>query len=403
MIQIDDGKMNKAEILGKDEQEIRKRMDNIVNGIPQLNMETGLPMPIWESKGKIEELMQMFKVPGISIAVVNDFEVEWVRCFGVKDIRTKEAVTLETLFEAGSASKTFTAAAILSAVEKKILDLDEDVNNHLISWKIPENDFTKKKKVSIRHLLTHTAGINRPDSMFSAQEGKTPSIDQILKGESPALNDPAEVCFIPETDHMYSNFGYIILQKLLEDVAEKKFSGIMKEVIFEPLSMQNSTFEYPTTDELKQKSIVPHDKDGEARETGLNPTALAQGGLLTTPKDIGNFLVELMKSYNGESNRLLSADIVKEMLSPQVKIDPAKYFGWTGQGFGIFLIEENDKILITHPGTNMPGATCMMIANPKTGQGAVIMANGINGELLNIQILYAIVKEYSWPKMWLFQ
>ena len=390
-------------ILGKNESIITKKVERIITGIPQLNMESGLPLPIWEEKGKIEDRMKMFNVPGLSIAVIDNFEVEWAKCCGVKDIRTNEAVTLDTLFEAGSASKTFTAVAVLNAVEKNILDLDEDVNNQLISWKIPENDFTKEKKVTLKHLLTHTAGINRPDSMFSTQEGKTPSIDQILNGELPALNDPVEVCFVPGTDHMYSNLGYIIIQKLFEDVTSKKFSEIMKETIFEPLEMSNSSFEYPSSEELKQKTIVPHDQEGIARETGLDPSASGHAGLLATPKEIGNFLVELMKAYNEESSKILSYETVKKMLSPQVKIDPAQFFGWTGQGFGIFLVEEDDKMLITHPGTNMPGATCMMIANPKTGQGAVIMANGINGELLNIQILYAIVKEYSWPKMWLFQ
>lgn len=392
----------KIDIFSKEKEVIRERIDRIINGIPQLNMETGMPNPQWDTTGKIEERMEMFKVPGISMAVINNFEVEWAQCFGVKDIRTKEEVTLDTLFEGGSTSKTFTAAVVLNAVEKNLLDLDEKVNDKFKTWKIPENDFTKKSEVTLRQLLTHTAGINRPDSMFGVEEGKVPTINQILKGETPALNDPAEVVFTPGTDHNYSNLGYIIIQKLYEDVTGKTLPNIMKEVVFTPLGMKRSTFEYPTG-ELKKKAIVPHDQDGIARETGLHPGASGHGGLLTTPAELCKFIIELMKSFNGKSNNILSLEMAQQMLSSQVKIDPAKFFGWTGQGFGIFLIEEEDKLLITHPGTNMPGATCMMIANPKTGQGAVIMANGINGELLNIQILYAIVKEYEWPTMWLFQ
>lgn len=389
-------------IFSKDEEAIKERIERIIKGIPQLDMETGLPNPMWDTTGKIEERMEMFKVPGISMAVINNFEVEWAQCFGVKDIRTKEEVTLDTLFEGGSTSKTFTAAAVLNAVENNLLDLDENVNGKLKTWKIPENDFTKKSEVTLRQLLTHTAGINRPDSMFGVEEGKIPTITQILKGEPPALNDPAEVSFTPGTDHSYSNLGYIIIQKLYEDVTEQKLPNIMKEVVFGPLGMHNSTFEYPTG-ELKKKAIVPHDQDGEARKTGISPGASGHGGLLTTPSELCKFIVELMKAFNGKSSKILSHEMAKKMLSSQIKIEPAKFFGWTGQGFGIFLIEEEGKLLITHPGTNMPGATCMMIANPKTGQGAVIMANGINGELLNIQILYAIVKEYTWPSMWLFQ
>ncbi len=390
-------------ILSKNESMITKKIERIITGIPQLNMESGLPLPVWEAKGKIEDRMKMFNVPGLSMAVINNFEVEWAKCFGVKDTRTQEEVTLDTLFEGGSTSKTLTATAVLNAVKKGILDLNKNINDKLISWKVPESKFTKDAHVSLQHLLTHTAGINRPDSMFSTEREKVPTIDQVLNGEPPALNDPVEVCFTPGTDHMYSNLGYIIIQKLIEDITGKKLFETMKEIIFSPLNMRDSTFEFPSTAELKQKSIVPHDKDGKAQETGLHPGVSGHGGILTTPIDLSKFLVELMKSYNGKSNKILSHKIAKKMLSAQLELDPSKYFGWTGQGLGIFLVEEEDKMLITHPGTNMPGATCMMIANPKTGQGAVIMANGINGEMLNIQILYAIVKEYSWPTMWLFQ
>jgi CubicO group peptidase (beta-lactamase class C family) len=394
-------KSEKLRIFGKDKAKVLERIQKIESGIPQLNLE-GLPSPNWEAIVTIEESMKMFKVPGISISVINNFEIEWIKCFGVKDIRTQEEVSLDTLFEAGSASKTFTAASILNSVEQNLISLDESVNDKLLSWKIPENAFTKENKVTIKQLLTHTAGINRPASMFGVEEGKIPTIDQILKGESPAINDPVEVYFKPGSDHSYSNLGYIIIQKLYEDISGKEFPDIMKESIFSPLGMNNSTFEYPTG-ELKKSTIVPHDQDGEARETGLHPSASGHCGLLTTPFELGLFLVELMKAYNGESSKIISLEMVKQMFTSQVKLDPAKFSGFTGQGLGIFLIEEEGKLLLTHPGTNMPGATCLMILNPLTGQGAVLMANGINGELVNIQILFAIAKEYSWPSMWLFK
>ena len=394
-------KSEKLKIFEKDKAKAIDRIQKIESGIPQLNLE-GLPSPNWEDVGTIEESMKKFKVPGISIAVIDNFEIKWIKCFGVKDIRTNEEVTLDTLFEAGSTSKTLTATAILNGVEQSLLSLDEDVNSKLLSWKIPENNFTKENKVTLKHLLTHTAGINRPASMFGVEEGKIPTIEQLLEGESPAINDPVEVCFKPGSDHSYSNLGYIIIQKLFEDITRKQFHDIMKEIIFTPLGMNHSTFEYPTG-ELKKNAIVPHDQDGEARETGLHPSASGHGGLLTTPFELSLFLVELMKAFNGESSKIISPEMVKQMFSSQIKLDPTKFSGFTGQGLGIFLIEKEGKLLLTHPGTNMPGATCMMIFHPLTGQGAVIMANGINGELVNIQLLFAIAKEYSWPSMWLFK
>ncbi len=393
---------NELEIYNKDKQSAKKHFETIVNEIPLLDMQTGMPLPVWENTSELEERMQELKVPGISISVINNFEIEWSACYGIKDVRTNEKVTLDTLFEGCSTSKTFTSVAILNLIDRELISLDSDVNQYLKTWKIPTNDFTQKNRITLRHLLTHTSGINRPDSMFGVEDSKIPTIEQVLNGVSPAINDAVEVNSLPGKEHNYSNFGYIIIQKLLEDLEDSSFPKIIKDVIFNPLNMINSTFEFPSG-ELKSKSIVPHDDQGIARESGLHPTALGQGGILTTPTELCLFLVELMNSFHGRSNKLLSHGMTKEMLSSQLKLDPAKYFGFTSQGLGIFLIEEEDKLLITHPGTNLPGATCLMIANPVTGQGAVIMANGINGELLNLQILYSIIKEYKWTKMWLFR
>ncbi|MHA1401765.1 MAG: serine hydrolase domain-containing protein, partial [Candidatus Heimdallarchaeaceae archaeon] len=289
-----------------------------------------------------------------------------------------------------------TATAVLNFVEKGLLSLDEDVNNMLLGWKIPENEFTTKKKVTLRHLLSHTSGINRPKSLLGTKNGKTPTLEQVLNGESPAINDPVEVLFVPGTKYEYSNFGYIILQKLLEDITGKAFPRIMDEIIFSPLKMSNSTFEY-LSEAIRKRAVVPHDENGEAKESGLHPIAFAQGGLITAPLDLSKFVIELINAYNGKSSNIFSSSMVRTMLTPEVELDPMKFFGFTGQGLGMFLIENERAMLFTHPGTNMPGATCNIIGCPKTGQGAVLMANGIKGELLLIEILNSIVQEYNWP------
>ena len=139
-------------ILSKEKDEIKERIKRI-------------------ETSNLSEQMQKLNVPGINIAVINNFEIEWTKCFGVKDIRTQEQVSLNTLFEAGSATKTLVAVAVLNEVEKNLLDLDVGVNDKLRTWKIPDNEFTKENKVTLRQLITHSAGINRPSSMFGCEEG----------------------------------------------------------------------------------------------------------------------------------------------------------------------------------------------------------------------------------------
>ncbi|HUU89351.1 MAG TPA: serine hydrolase domain-containing protein [Candidatus Glassbacteria bacterium] len=385
----------RTEILGKDQEKITERIKRIENAIPQATLKDGRPFAIWDDVGTITERMNAFNVPGISIAVINNFELEWLKCFGIKDVKTKEEVTLDTLFEGGSTAKAITAAVLLQAVEENIIDLDEPVNDKLKGWKIPENEYTKETAITLRHLLTHTSGINRPDSMFGYEQGSEPSIEQVLRGEYPAKNDPVEVQFTPGTDHQYSNFGYVIIQKYLEDVFGENFSKIVEDKLFKPLDMTSSQFGYPSN-KNRDKAIVPHNEKGEAEESGIHPSALAMGGLVSTPRDLGKFIIELIKAYNGQKSKYLSTSLVQKMFSSEVKLEPSKWFGFTDQGLGMYLIQGEKELFFTHPGTNMPGATCLIFGNPTTGQGAILMANGIQGELVNLQLIFSIVKEYNW-------
>lgn len=383
-------------IMGKPINEIKERIERVENRLMEAKYKDGLNVTFSGEKTSIPKRMRSYKVPGVSISIINNYEVEWAKSYGVKDARTENIVTTDTLFEAGSTSKALTAAAVLHLVERKLLDLDGSITDKLVTWKIPDNEYTKEIKINLRHLLTHTSGINRPDGGFEIEKEKIPTLNQVLNGEPPAVNEPVKVLTFPGRKHDYSNFGYIIMQKLLEDVTGTCFPDIVKKIVFKPLEMNNSTFDYPS-DELKKKATVPHDKNGEAKEPGLHPTAFAQGGLLTTPLDLGKYVVELMNAYHAKSSRILSSSMVKKMFTPEVNLNPKEFMGFTGQGLGIFIIQKEKDVFFTHPGTNMPGATCNMIGCAETGQGVVIMTNGINGSLLSLEILFSIAKNINGP------
>lgn len=389
-------KNNNICILGKDIVGIEKHIENFENNLPKAKFENNQLGVNWDEKSSLLERMKFYNVPGLSIAVINNYEIEWLKSFGITNANTEEQVTLDTIFEAGSASKTFTATVALQLVENNKITLNEEINKKLRNWKIPENEFTKNEKVTLLRLLTHTAGINRPDSMFSFEENATPTLEQVLKGETPALNDPVEVVLTPGTNHQYSNLGYIVIEKLLKDISGKNLSTLMREIVFDPLDMNNSFFEYPT-EEIKKKAVVPHDNEGVAKETGMHPTATGHGGLMTTPYDLAKFVLEIIKAYNEKSEKILSNTMVKKMVSAHLELDPAKFFGFTGQGLGVFLIENENDVSFVHPGTNMPGSVCAMYGIPSTGQGVVIMSNGIQAELLHIELMFFLSKEYKWP------
>ncbi|MCA1601500.1 MAG: beta-lactamase family protein, partial [Acidobacteria bacterium] len=107
----------------------------------------------------LADRMQFYKTPGLSVAVINNGQIEWARGYGVREQGSSQAVTPETLFQAASISKPVAAMAALRLVQQGKLDLDEDVNRRLTSWKLPENEFTSEKKVTVRELLSHSAGL----------------------------------------------------------------------------------------------------------------------------------------------------------------------------------------------------------------------------------------------------
>lgn len=374
----------------KDEQ-IQKILDNVV----AVKFE-GKPIPVWEEKETLSDLMKQFNVPGIGIVLINNFEIEWSKFIGVQDLNSKIEVNTQTLFEAASTTKTIVTVAALHLVEKGLIDLDTNVNDYLKDWKIPENEFTKTEKVTLKRLLTHKAGINRPESMYDFEEGSSPTLLNVLNGQSPAKNDPVVVEFEPGSKHQYSNLGYDIIQKLLEDVSGKPLGQLIKEVIFDPLSMNNSSLDSPLPKDLKKRAILHHTAEGEVKGKGLHPSAFAHGNLSCNPIDLAKFAIEIMQAYQGKSEKILSQEMTKKMLESYKSFGPTEFMGITDQVLGFFLMKNDKNTFFLLPGSNAPGANCMFLGSPLTGQGAVLMTNAAMGELVNLRLTYTLAKEYDW-------
>jgi CubicO group peptidase (beta-lactamase class C family) len=344
----------------------------------------------------LSELMAFYRVPGVSIAVVDDFRLQWAKGYGLLKAEGGAPATPRSRFEAASTSKAVVAAAVLHLVERGRLDLDTDVNDYLRSWKVPDDELTREHKVTLRLLLTHRAGL--PATNMPRDEGEPPTLVQILNGEPPARNKPAVVGTVPGTRWEYSNLGYVLIQLLLEDVTGKPLTRFMDEAVFRPLGMRSSTFSYPLAPELRAEEAWPHDEEGAVREPAMPPTALAQGGLMTTPSDLARFASELMLAYQGRSERLLSRAMVREMFRPHVELDPALLGVPVSDGLGILLQGQGRSLAFLHPGDNWPGASCWLVGHPETGQAAVVMTNGARGNLLAMEIVQAIAREYGWPR-----
>lgn len=335
----------------------------------------------------LRERMDYFKVPGFSIALIDQEEVVWARGYGVLDAGGDEPVTDETIFQAGSISKPVSAMTALHLVEAGLLDLDADVNEALRSWQVPENEFTQVHKVTLRGLLSHTAGVTVSGFRGYPSEAQLPTMQQILDGEPPANSDPVRVMQTPGTGYSYSGGGYVLVQQLIEDVSGRPFAALAQELIFEKLGMANSTFDPLLPETYIPQAATAHRGSGKPvpGKWHTYPEQLA-ASLWSTPSDLARLTVEVLKSYENESNLVLSAEMTRQMLTPQVS--------WIGLGFPI--MERDGRIRFEHPGWN-EGFHSLMAGYLNTGRGLVWMTNGENGKLLGHEVMRALDEVFGCP------
>jgi CubicO group peptidase (beta-lactamase class C family) len=376
---------------------IKQRVERVENGLMEFKSPAGMVQPDSVQRAtprKLEERMSYYAVPGMSVAVVSSYKLEWAKAYGTMNVKTGAPVTTETIFEAASTSKFVTAVMALGFVERGLVDLDADVNRYLKSWKVPENKFTVSEKVTLRRLLTHRAGL--PTTNFSHEENtRYPTLVDVLKGEPPALNKPAATEFVPGTKWQYSNVGYDVIQLLLENVSGKPFQQIAEEMVFGPLGMTNSSFAYPLDAEKKEREAMPHDDHGVLREPLMHSTALAHAGLTTTPTDLALFTNEIMLSYQGKSDKVISQRTARLLFLREYDLDQSMFGLPVSEGLGVFVMGRRKDLLFSHPGSNLPGLNCWLIGWPERGTAAVVMTNGAKGEVLAMEIIAAINLEYN--------
>jgi CubicO group peptidase (beta-lactamase class C family) len=336
---------------------------------------------------RLVDRMQFYKTPAVSIAVINDGRIEWARGYGVLEAGGKDPVTSATLFQAASISKSFTAMLALRLVEQGKLDLDSDVNQRLVSWKIPENEFTKEQKVTLRRLLSHTAGVTVPGFLGYPVDETLPTLRQVLEGEKPANSAAIRVDLTPGEKFRYAGGGYVILQQLMMDVTRLSFPELMQQTVLQKLEMKDSTFQQPLPANLVSRAAAGHLPNGvEIKGKWFVVPEVAADGLSTTPTDLARFVIEVQKSRLGKSNKVLSTASINLMLTPQIE----------NVGFGLFIDGEGSSKRFSFSGANV-GFKCRMLGYMNSGQGVVVMTNSENGAELINEIIRSVAAEYGWP------
>ena len=324
----------------------------------------------------VPELLAENKVPGLAIAIMDDSKAIIKKGYGFADVENKTPVTSKTGFNIGSISKLFTAWGIMDLNAKHKIDIDFPVEDYLTKWSLPDSEYDKSK-VTIRHILSHTAGLSVHGYSGYQPGSQMPTLVESLNG----LSLDKERVFIeiePQTQWKYSGGGYTILQLLIEEVTGKSFENYMRTTIFSPLKMKQTSFDIDTN--ILKRSAKAYDENGELIELERF-TAQAAAGLHTNLEDMILFAKD---NLNG--SKILTEETKNEMRQPAA-LSKGRY----GLGYASYPVGP-DKYVTGHAGSNDGWEACILF-DFSDNSAIIMLSNGSNGK----RVLMSLLKKWS---MW---
>lgn len=317
-------------------------------------------------KTSLKERMAFYSTNAVSIAVIKDYKIEWVKAYGFADFSEKKLATTETLFQAGSISKSINSLGILKLFQEGKLGLDDDVNNYLKTWKFPYDETSKGKKITIANLLSHTAGLSG-HGFGGYEKGKTlPTTIETLDGKSPSNSGAIRSLFEPGLRFQYSGGGTTITQLILENTAGEKYEDYMLKNVITPLEMTGSSFSQPPAKDKENILATGYNYEKEVKGKFHVYPEKAAAGLWTNPTDLAKYVIETQLSLQGKSNKILSKETMLKRLE---------------NSFGVFVEDYNGVKYFRHGG-GTDGFLCYDIGSVEGGNGIVVMINGSNNKLI---------------------
>ena len=306
----------------------------------------------------LQEAASSRKLGAAAMSLIQNGEIVFDRAYGYADADASTPVNVEqTLFQVGSVSKAVTAFGVMKLVQENKLSLDEPVIDRLKWWRFAGSD-ERRNKITIRQLLSHTAGVADPDGYIGfAPGGQVESVDDYLGG--------VRITRDPGTAFMYGNAATAVLQVLIEDITGETFPEYMADSVLRPLGMTNSTFDF----EMASGRLAPafdSSVDPQPARRHSIPGAVA---LYTSGRDLGRFAQAL-----GGANAVLNEGSMQSMTRPVAETGGS----W---GLGLALFAENDAggHVLGHDGGAQPSWGAMVRFNPATRNGMVIVISGGRG------------------------
>lgn len=336
--------------------------------------------------GNILERMKYYNVKGLSVAVVKNYKLIWAKGYGWADEKTKQPVTTTTLFEPGSISKSLNAVGVLKLAQDGKLNLNKDINELLTSWQFPYDNLSKGKKITLSHLLSHTAGTSVYGFPGYNRKSKTPTVLEVLDGKAPANTPPVRSVVEPGLGFQYSGGGTTIAQLIITDVSQKPYDQFMYDNVLKPMGMTQSFYTQPPAKNKMKNMATGYFKDGvEVENKFYTYPEQAAAGLWTTPTDLSKYIIETQMAYLGNPSKVLNQEMTKLHLTPYIDKSSA---------LGTFVQERNGVKYFFHDAGNK-GFRGLYFASVEGGDGIVVFVNSDDGDII-IELLNSVASIYDW-------
>ena len=322
-------------------------------------------------KTRIDSLLSEDNIPGAGIALVHQDSVIWTGGVGYANYETKQPVTSDHLFRAGSVSKSFVALGLMKLVQQGKLSLDDKVHELVQGVEIT-NPWRKTDPVRVKHLLEHTAGFD--DMHFNEMYNTSDDPNMPMK-EALSVNPQSRVVrWKPGTRYSYSNPGYAVAGYIIEKVTGQRYEDYLEDEVLEPLGMHRSSFAY--TDSVKQKLVTGYQGSYdtvEYRHIYLRPS----GALHTSPKEMANFVRMLLNDGSLERRSIISDSLLARMETSATTL-AAKHGFQSGYGLGIRHSETQGYPYYGHGG-GIAGFISQYMYFPKYELGYALFVNSTAG------------------------
>ena len=330
-------------------------------------------------KATIAQVLDRWPGAGLAVAVIADGGLTWFYGHGLADVAAKKPITEDTVFRIASITKTFTAIAVMQLWEQGLVDLDAPANDYLRTFRlVPAKP--RLSPATVRHLLTHTAGVGYWRRFSDLLQPGVGSGDRARRSGAPPLADyyrrglPVEV--EPGTKWAYSNHGFAALGQIVEDVSGQPLDRYLREHIFEPLGMEHS-------DLIRSERVRPYLATGYVlRSRGLKEVADREvptpggGGMYSTAADLTRYIAALLGLAADEHGSVLRPETLATMFRPHFQPDPRV----PGMGLAFELGEEGDQRTVGKTGI-LAGFHSAMALAPQERIGVLVLSNtgGLDG------------------------